>query len=413
MPMSRILLFSSLALSWTVALATGADWARFRGPNGSGTVEGTLPEIDPKKPLWKVVIPGQGAGSPIVIGDKIFLQTASKDGKTRTLLCLNAADGSKIWSEDLPGTSATIHVKNSFASSTPASNGEAVYCAWWDGSGVGLHAYDMKGKEKWRTSLGGYVSQHGPGMSPVLHEGLVFVNVDDDQRAELVAFDAKTGDKKWQMPRKSYRASYSSPFILKRGDKPAELILGTTTAITSYEPATGKINWNYELSWPAGKMPLRVIGHPVYAGGLIVMSCGDGGGSRYMVAINPDEKNPAMVWELNKETPYVPCMLVKGDLLFWVTDKPGLGCCAEAKTGKVLWSERLFGKEVTSSPIMVGDDIMAIGEDGEVIVFKASKEFETVAKVSLKEAVYASPAVANGKVYIRGAPHLFCFGSKP
>jgi outer membrane protein assembly factor BamB len=413
MQMSRILLFSCLALSWTFALASGADWSRFHGPNGSGVAEGTLPTIDPKNPLWKVAIPGQSAGSPIVIAGKVFVQTASKDGKSRTLLCLNAADGTKIWSKDLPGTKATIHTKNSFASSTPASDGETVYCTWWDGSGVTLHAYDMKGNEKWHESLGGYVSQHGPGMSPVLHEGLVFVNVDDDERAELVAFDAKTGDKKWQMPRKFYRASYSTPCILKRENKPAELLLGTTTAITSYEPATGKINWNYEIPWPVGKMPLRVIGNPVYASGLIVMSCGDGGGSRYMVAINPDGKNPAMVWELDKETPYVPCILVKGDLLFWVADKQGICCCGEAKTGKVLWSERLFGKEVTSSPIMVGDDIMAIGEDGDVFVFKASKKFEAVAKVSLKEPVYASPAVADGKVFIRGTAHLFCFGNKP
>lgn len=410
--MTRLLLLSSFVFAFTLALASGADWSRFRGPNGSGAVEGTLPSIDPKKPLWKVVIPGQGAGSPIVIGSKVFVQTASKDGKTRTLLCLNAADGKTIWTKDLPGTSATIHVKNSFASSTPASDGETVYCAWWDGSGVSLHAYDMGGNEKWNASLGGYVSQHGPGMSPVLHDGMVFVNVDDDERAELVAFDAKTGQKKWQKPRKSYRASYSSPFILKRDNKPAELILGTTTAITSYEPATGKINWNYDIPWPAGQMPLRVIGHPVYAGGLLVMSCGDGGGSRYMVAINPDGKTPAKVWELTKETPYVPCMLVKGDLLFWVTDKPGLGCCAEAKTGKVLWSERLFGKEVTSSPIMVGDDILAIGENGEVVVFKAAKEFEPVSKANLGEAVFASPAVADGKVFIRGTSHLFCFGTK-
>jgi len=411
--MSRLMLLSTLALSWTLAFASGADWSRFRGPNGTGVAEGKLPAIDPNKPLWKIEIPGRGVGSPIVMGSKVFVQTASKDGKTRTLLCLSVADGSTIWTKDLPGTSATAHAKNSFASSTPASDGEMVYCAWWDGSGVALHAYNMKGDEKWQASLGGYVSQHGPGMSPVLHEGLVFVSVDDDQRAELVAFDAKTGDKKWQMDRKAYRASYSTPFILKRDNKPAELVLGTTTAITSYEPATGKISWNYEIPWPAGMMPLRVIGHPVYAGGLIVMSCGDGGGSRYMVAINPEEKTPAKVWEISRETPYVPCILVKGELLFWVTDKPGLGCCAEAKTGKVLWSERLFEKEVTSSPIMVGDEILAIGESGDVVVFKASKEFEAVAKVNLKEAVYASPAAADGKVFIRGTSHLFCFGAKP
>ncbi len=410
--MARLLMLTTAALTLTLAFASAADWSRFRGPNGTGVAEGSLPTIDPKKPLWKIAIPGQGAGSPIVIGDKIFVQTASKDGKTRTLLCLKTSDGSTLWTKDLAGISAKIHAKNSFASSTPASDGESVYCAWWDGSGVSLHAYDLEGTEKWSASLGGYVSQHGPGMSPVLYEGLVFVNVDDDQRAELVAFDAKTGQKKWQADRKAYRASYSSPFILKRANKPAELILGTTTAITSYEPATGKVNWNYDLTWPAGKMPLRVIGHPVAADGLIVMACGDGGGSRYMVAINPDVKSPAKVWELSKETPYVPCMLVKGDLLFWVTDKPGLGCCAEAKTGKVLWSERLFGQEVTSSPILVGDDILAIGENGELAVFKAAREFETVLKANLGEGVYASPAVANGKIFIRGTSHLFCFGKK-
>jgi outer membrane protein assembly factor BamB len=102
--------------------------------------------------------------------------------------------------------------------------------------------------------------------------------------------------------------------------------------------------------------------------------------------------------------------LVKGDLLFWVTDKPGLACCADAKTGKVFWSERLFEKEVTSSPILVGDEILAIGESGDVVIFKATKDFESVSKVSLKEAVYASPAAADGKVFIRGTSHLFCFG---
>jgi outer membrane protein assembly factor BamB len=408
--MTRLCLLACLALAATLSPAPSADWARFRGPNGSGVAEGALPTIDPQKPLWKVEIPGRGAGSPIVVGGKVYLQTASKDGKTRTLLCLDAQNGATLWTKQLPGTTGTTHVKNTLASSTPTSDGANIYCTWWDGSGVSLHAYDMKGNDLWQASLGGYVSQHGPGMSPVLHDGLVFVNVDDDQRAELVAYDAKTGEKKWQMPRKSYRASYSTPFILKRGDKPAELVLGTTTAITSYDPTTGKINWNYDIPWPAGKMPLRVIGHPVYAGGLVVMSCGDGGGSRYMVAINPDAPTPAKVWDMGRETPYVPCMLVKGNLLFWVTDKPGFGRCVDAKSGEVYWSERLFGKEVTSSPILVGDQILAIGEDGEIVVFKASQSFESVAKVKLGEGVFASPAAADGKVFIRGTTHLFCFG---
>ncbi|MBA4188649.1 MAG: hypothetical protein C0467_11675 [Planctomycetaceae bacterium] len=413
--MTRRVLLSLFTLTLTITLSSAADWSRFRGPNGSGAVEGEMPKLDPKAPLWKVEIPGRGAGSPIIVGGKVYLQTASKDGKTRSLLCLNATDGKKAWSKDLVGTEGHTHAKNTLASSTPACDGKQVYAVWWDGSGVSLYSYDLSGKELWRTSLGGYDSQHGPGFSPVVHEGLVFVNVDDDKRAELVAIDIKTGDKKWVKERKHVRACYSSPFILKRDDKAApELILGTTTAITSYEPATGKVNWNYDLVWPKGKMPLRVIAHPVYVGGLLVMTSGDGGGSRYMVAVDPEAKSPAKIWELDKEVPYVPCLLAKGDLIFWIGDKKGsFACCADSKTGKVLYNERLTAIEPSASPVMVGDQILTIAENGEFVVFKATPKFDEVARGKLAgEKVFASPAVADGKLFIRGESHLYCFGKK-
>ena len=411
--MTRLFL-ASLTLALTLPLAEGTDWPRFRGPNGSGAVEGMLPDIDPAKPLWKVKLPGgKGVGSPIVVGGKVYIQSAAADGKTRVLACLSADDGKTLWTKEVvPGSQGKTHAKNSLASGTPACDGEQLYCAWWDGSGVSLAAYDLTGTEKWQASLGGYVSQHGPGFSPMVHDGLVFVNVDDDQRAELVAFDAKTGQKKWIAPRKSHRACYTTPFLLQRPGKAEELILGTTTAVTSYEPKTGKVNWEYPITWPKGEMPLRVIGHPVYAAGLLVVYAGDGGGQRYMAAIDPEKKTPAKVWELKKDIPYVPCLLVKGDKLFWITDK-GVASCTEAKTGKPAWSEAVFTKgDVTASPVMVGDKILMIAESGDVVVVKADDEFEPSKKVNLGEAVYASPAVADGRVYIRGVNSLFCFGKK-
>jgi outer membrane protein assembly factor BamB len=165
--------------------------------------------------------------------------------------------------------------------------------------------------------------------------------------------------------------------------------------------------------WPkdAG-MPLRMIGHPVYSAGLLVVYCGDGSGSRYMAAIDPDRPKPAKVWELRKDTPYVPCVLVKGDQLFWIADK-GLATCAEAKTGKAVWAQRVFeNSDVTASPVMVGDKILMISEKGEVAVVKADKQFEEPTLVSLGDRVYASPAVADGKVFVRGEANLFCFGKK-
>src|SRR5262249_32805174 len=157
-------------------------------------------------PLWKTKLPGKGVSSPIVVNGKIYVQSASADAKTRMLICVSAADGKIEWTKELPGDKATgktdPHKKNSYASGTPACDGRQIYSQWWDGSAVSLAAYDLKGEEKWQTSLGGYVSQHGPGFSPMAHGDLVFVNVDDDERAELVALDAKTGVKKWVAPRK-------------------------------------------------------------------------------------------------------------------------------------------------------------------------------------------------------------------
>jgi outer membrane protein assembly factor BamB len=417
--MHRFLL-SVLVLIWWLTLANAADWSRFRGPNGSGRSEGVLPKIDPKAPVWKVEIPGHGRSSPIIVGDKLFIQTASTDGQMRSLLCLDAVSGKTLWTKNVPATPIVkkknqgVHAKNSLASSTPASDGEHVYCVWWDGSGVALHAYDLTGKDLWQTSLGGFVSQHGPGFSPMLSGGLVYVNVDDDERAELVALDAKTGEKKWIAQRKKERACYSTPFLLQRGDRPQELIVGTTHQITSYEPATGKVNWSFQVPWAGKKAPLRVIGAPVYADGLIVMSCGDGNGSRYMIAVNPEGQTPVMAWEADKDSlPYVPCLLAHDDLLFWVGDKVGgVACCAEAKTGKILFSERITTKEPSASPVLVGNEILTVAENGELVVFKAARDFEQVAKVNLGEPVFATPAVANGRVYIRGGTHLFCFGTK-
>src|SRR5690606_3358546 len=127
------------------------------------------------------------------------------------------------------------------------------------------------------------------------------------------------------------RACYSTPSLLERPGRPAELLVGTTTAITAYEPATGKVVWTHPVAWPAGKMPLRVIGAPAYAAGLIVCSFGDGGGARYALAVDPDRTEPAKVWDMRKDTPYVPCMLVKDDLLFWIGDN-GIASCVEART---------------------------------------------------------------------------------
>src|SRR5689334_21596395 len=119
-----------LTLALTLSLTDAADWTRFREPNGTGVADGPLPPIDPKNPLWKIET-GKGNGSPIIVKGKLFLQTASNDGKKRSLVCLDAVTGKQLWAKDVPGSTAPTHNLNSLASSTPASDGESVYCVFW------------------------------------------------------------------------------------------------------------------------------------------------------------------------------------------------------------------------------------------------------------------------------------------
>ena len=160
-------------------------------------------------------------------------------------------------------------------------------------------------------------------------------------------------------------------------------------------------------------MPLRVIGHPVYAGGLLIVYSGDGSGARYMLAIDPDKKEPAKVWELKKkDTPYVPCVLPQGDRLLWIGDK-GTVTCADAKTGKVVWAESVFeNASVSASPILIGDKLLVVSERGEVAVVKAGEKFEEVSKAPLGEPAFATPAFADGRAYVRTVTSLYCFGKK-
>jgi outer membrane protein assembly factor BamB len=408
------------AVAATVQPATAENWARFRGPNGTGiALDKNIPVkwSESDGILWKAPIPGVGNSSPIIWGDRIFIQSATEDGKARLLLCLNAADGKVVWSQSLPGARAKIHANNSLASATPATDGERVYAAFWDGTAVTLYAYDFKGNELWNRNLGTFVSQHGAGASPIVHDGKVFFLNDQDKDqngpSKLLALDAKTGNIVWTVSREPYRASYSAPFVLEKPNGRSELIVATTTGIQGYDLKSGQENWVYHIKF-TGKMPLRMVGSPVYSDGLIFAACGDGSGVRHFACIRPgdhgDVSKTNLTWETTKKSsPYVPCVLTSGEHLYFVNDQ-GMAECQVARTGKTVWSERLGVGSVTASPILVDGKIYTAAVDGTVFVFAAAPEFKLLARNSLGESVRASPAVANDRLYIRGLSHLFCIG---
>jgi outer membrane protein assembly factor BamB len=418
-----------LACLGLVATSTlfAADWPRFRGPEGLGTADDKAIPVTfgPKDALWTTAIPGKGNSSPIVSNGKIFLQTASEDAARRMLVCVDAATGKIDWSKETRGGFAKTHNKNSLASSTPAADGKHVYAVFWDGKTISLTAWDFAGKELWAKNLGGFVSQHGPGLSPIIVGDKVILNVDQDDLAEVIAFDAKTGDQIWKKSRTAYRACYTTPFVWTRDGKPS-VVVASTAGVTAYDPADGAVVWNWTWIWkPAAKGkgkagpggPLRHVGGPILHDGMIFASSGDGGGDRHMVALKADgtgDVTPtALAWEKTKTTAYVPMVLGRGDYVFWIADKENKAVCANAKTGEIMFEERLSGSgEVTASPVLIDGKIYSINEGGRVSVFAAEPKYKLLAENDLKEGVYASPAVADGKLYIRGTSHLFCFGKK-
>lgn len=404
-----------LGSAWTFLLllpaADGANWPRFRGPNGTGiAADKDIPvQWTDKEFLWKTPLPGSGNGSPIVWGDKLFLQAA--DTTSRMLLCLDVKDGKILWNRSVPGgTFAKINARNSLASSTPATDGERVYCYFWDGTTVALAAYDFQGNPLWQYNLGEFVSQHGAAASPMVVGDRVIVNNDQDGKAELVALEAKTGKPAWRASRQAFRACYSVPFLLERDGK-AELIAASTAGLTSYDPLTGTEHWKWVWNWSGQKMALRTVGSPVTSHGLIFVPSGDGSGARRLTAVDIVTKKE--VWDKDQKqgTPYVPCLLTHGDHLYWANDR-GIAYCLEARTGKEVWNQRLTTAGISASPVLIDGKIYAVSEDGTVSVFAAAPTFQLLAKNSVPESVIASPAVADNRLFIRGKTTLYCIGKK-
>jgi outer membrane protein assembly factor BamB len=395
--------------------APASPWPRFRGPNGTGVAtDKDIPVQWSTKDgmLWQTAIPGLGNSSPIVWRDSVFLQSASADSKARLLVCLNAVDGKVAWSRSVPGARAPMHPKNTLASSTPATDGQRVYAVFWDGKEVSLQAYDFQGKHLWKHDLGRFTSQHGVGASPIVFQDKVFLANDQDGTAELVVLDARTGKPVWQAPRVPFRACYSTPMVLERPGLAPELVVLSTTGITSYDPQNGGVNWNY--AWTFTGMPLRTVASPLYADGMIFANSGDGGGARHTVAVKLAGKGDIsknLVWEEKRSFPYVPTMLLSGEYLYAVNDR-GVASCHVAATGETLWSERLGGG-FTASPVLIDGKVYAINEEGTVFVIAASPTFKLLARNSLGEPVMATPAIADNRLFIRGANHLFCIARTP
>ena len=437
---SRITSLALVALFSLTTVGFAANWPQWRGPDGSGiSTEKNLPaEWTPTKNIkWKTPIAGRGHSSPIVWGNKIFLTTAIEgelvpdakaakhmiEGKeyvhpdsvganhkhTFKVIALNRDTGKILWEtvawEGTPYDNR--HRKSSYAASTPATDGKLVYAFF---GSEGLYAFDFNGKPAWNAQLGkmGTVGM-GTGTSPILYENLVIVQCDEEngESSFIVALDKKTGKEVWRTPRK-VQVSWSTP-LLVRGATRSELIASGTEFVISYDPATGKELWRHKgvesnaIPSPVANsdMVFVVAGFPAKIAMAIKL-----GGSGDLTG------TPNVPWKYAKGTAYVPSPILYGDYLYLTTDR-GILTCIDAKTGEVKYEGGRIPipATFTASPVAFEGKILMTSEDGDTFIVKAGPKHEILGTNSVGEPVYASPAIADGRIFIRGEKNLYCIGT--
>ncbi len=385
--------------------AADEPWPRFRGENGAGvsSLQGVPTQWSEKDYEWVRDLPGKGHSSPVVWGDRLFVTCGHDDGK-RTLACLNALTGEELWSHTITLASNHLHLKNSYASGTPALDGERVYAAFADDEHYVVAAYTFDGKLVWNRDLGTFQSQHGQGVSPIVVGELVVVPNDQRAPSSIIALDRKSGDVVWTTRDRAFReASYSTPMIQKNAAGQTEIIcISGATGITGLDAASG------QQLWGSGELPMRTVASPVSAHGVVIARCGQGGNGKLLVAVEPgQEGRPARVrYNRDRELPYVPTPVVHEDYLFLWMDN-GVIACVEMATGQNLKTERVGGK-YSGSPVLIDGKLYCIAENGEIVVVAATPELTVLGRSPLGDESYSTPAVANGRVYFRGFHKLAC-----
>lgn len=352
-------------------------------------------------------MPGLGHASPIVFNDKVFTVSALPETEERVLLCLNRSSGEIEWRQAVVKSPLERkHSLNSHASSTPACDGERVFVAFLDRNEMVVAAYDLNGKQSWLIRPGKFSSMHGFCSSPILFKDKVIVNGDHDGDGYMVALDRKTGRELWRIDRPNKTRSYCVPLV-RDIDGRTQMILTGTKCTTSYDPNNGKLHWI--IDGPTEQF----VASPVFSERTGLAYITGGYPDHHILAIKPDGSGNVtktkIIWRTNKGVAYVPSPIIEGNYFLIVSDS-GVAHCFDAKTGHIAWQERLG--EHHASLVSANSLVYFLNDDGVMNVVRPGPEFNRVARNEVGEKTFASPAISDRHLFIRGEKSLFCIGTR-
>ena len=426
---------SALLLVLVLPLSSHADnWPQWRGPSGQGYATDDrvpLKWSDNENLLWKTKLPGHGNSTAIVWGDRIFLTAATPDGHERYVLCLRASDGKVLWQataakDDSPEKKYSW---NTYASPSCTTDGQHVYAFFGT---PGLFCYDFEGKQVWKQTFGVFTSLAGWGIgaSPCLCDDLVIQNCDNDGAAglgpkekgltaapmALVALDKATGKERWRAERNMGRG-FSTPIVVPGSGGRKELVLNGPRGVWAYDPKTGHELWHCERprnndQYLFGE-PLPVFNDSV----MFALSGRPGPAQFFRRGGRGNVTGTNVLWTISRKgSRDVASPLLYGDLLY-AADSSGGGMlgCYDLKTGALVYKDKQrLGAIVTASPVLVRGKVLYLLESGTTLVLEPGREFKVAGRNILNDGTQfrASPAIADGKLYLRSQSYLYCIGEK-
>lgn len=407
------------------AAPDAANWPQWRGPKNDGHSPDTnLPAAwsETENVVWKTPLPGPGAATPCVWGDRLFL--TAQDGADVVLLCYGT-DGKEQWRRKLGAGSFRTRGDEggNLATPSPSTDGKHVFV--FVGSGQ-LAAYDFAGTPAWEFNVqdryGKFAIQFGIHQTPVLYKDRLYVSLLHRNAQLLVALDKATGKEVWKHERKGDSPPgvespdvYASAVVWEKGDR-ALLVCHGNDYCTAHRLDDGAEVWRVTELNPKARYlrTWRAVSSPLVTPDLIVVpSC------KHIVTVGLDPNkaagtigpgNPAELWRF-RETPDVSSPLLAGDLVY-LMGETGQLFCLEAATGKKVYDQRVTTMRHRASPVFADGKIYLTGRDGVVVVVKPGREFEQLAKNTLPDTFTASPAVAGGRIYLRGFNALWAIGTK-